>query len=189
MFLVEITAKILAAPIWRKSTKRRFRDKVKTFFYGFRVLTKARTIGKDFVCGNFSECSKNTFIGDNVRMNGVTIAGAGKVTIGNYVQFGEGILIICQNHNYDNDVTIPYGRNDIPKDVEFGDFAWIGSRSVILPGTKIGEGAIIQGGAVVHGEIPPYAIAGGNPAKVFKYRDKEHFTALKEQKSFLDYYN
>ena len=55
---------------------------------------------------------------------------------------------------------------------------------MILPGTKIGEGAIIQGGSVVHGEIPPYAIAGGNPAKVFKYRDIEHFKKLKAEGKF-----
>ena len=70
------------------------------------------------------------------------------------------------------------------KDVEIGDFVWLGSRVMILPGTKIGEGAIIQGGSVVHGEIPPYAIAGGNPAKVFKYRDKVHFEKLKAEGKF-----
>ena len=43
----------------------------------------------------------------------------------------------------------------------------IGSNVTILPGTTIGEGAIIQAGAVVHGEIPPCAIVGGNPAKDF----------------------
>ena len=50
---------------------------------------------------------------------------------------------------------------------------------------KIGEGAIIQGGAVVHGEIPPLAIAGGNPAKVFKYRNKEHYEQLKKENKFF----
>lgn len=47
-----------------------------------------------------------------------------------------------------------------------------------------GEGAIIQAGAVVVKDIPPYAIAGGNPAKVFKYRDKEHYETLKAQGKF-----
>jgi acetyltransferase-like isoleucine patch superfamily enzyme len=56
---------------------------------------------------------------------------------------------------------------------------------MILPGTHIGEGAIIQGGAVVHGDIPPFSIAGGNPAKVFKYRNKEHFEKLKNEKRFF----
>ena len=75
----------------------------------------------------------------------------------------------------------------IIKDVEIGDFVWIGTNVMILPGTKIGEGAIIQGGSVVHGEIPPLAIAGGNPCKVFKYRDKEHFEKLKAESKFLWY--
>ena len=70
------------------------------------------------------------------------------------------------------------------KDVTIDDFVWLGSRVTILPGTKIGEGAIIQAGSVVHGEIPPYAIAGGNPAKVFKYRDIEHFKKLKAEGRF-----
>ena len=93
--------------------------------------------------------------------------------------------MITQNHNYDHGTQIPYTPKDfIYKDIEIGDFVWVGSRVMILPGTKIGKGAIIQGGAVVHGEIPPYAIAGGNPAKVFKYRDKEHFDKLEKNKCF-----
>ena len=84
---------------------------------------------------------------------------------------------------------LPY--NDDPiinKDVIIEDFVWIGKRVTILPGTKIGEGAVIQAGAVVHGEIPSCAIAGGNPAKVFKYRDIEHYEKLKAEEKFLDEY-
>ena len=40
---------------------------------------------------------------------------------------------------------------------------------------------VIQAGSVVHGQIPDYAVIGGNPAKVIKYRDIEHFKKLKEQ--------
>lgn len=72
----------------------------------------------------------------------------------------------------------------IYKNVEIGDCVWLGSRVIILPGTKIGEGAIIQAGSVVHGDIPECAIVGGNPAKVFKYRDIEHYKNLKELKKF-----
>ena len=70
------------------------------------------------------------------------------------------------------------------KDVIIDSFVWIGSRVTLLPGTHIGEGAIIQGGSVVHGQIPPYSIAGGNPAKVFKQRNIEHFEKLKKEKMF-----
>lgn len=118
-------------------------------------------------------------------MNGIVIEGNGHVKIGNHFHSGNELLIITQNHDYDNGSAIPYAKGEhIYKDVEIGDFVWLGSRVMILPGTKIGEGAIIQGGSVVHGEIPPYAIAGGNPAKVFKYRDIEHFKKLKAECKF-----
>lgn len=47
---------------------------------------------------------------------------------------------------------------------------------------RIGGGAVIQSGAVVVSDILPYAIAGGNPAKVFKYRGIEHFKLFGEDK-------
>ena len=87
-------------------------------------------------------------------------------------------MIITQNHNYEGDA-IPYDTTLIIKDVVIGNNVWLGNRVIILGGVTIGEGAIIQAGAVVVKDIPPYAIAGGNPAKVFKYRDKEHYEALK----------
>ncbi len=73
---------------------------------------------------------------------------------------------------------IPYDKMDITKDVKIGDFVWFGSRVTVLPGVTIGEGAIIQAGAVVVRDVPSCAIVGGNPAKVFKYRNIEHFKLL-----------
>ena len=55
---------------------------------------------------------------------------------------------------------------------------------MILPGVKISEGSIIQAGSVVVNDIEKYAIAGGHPAKVFKYRDIEHYERLKSEKKF-----
>lgn len=93
-------------------------------------------------------------------------------------------MMITQNHNYDKGNAIPYDDTYIVKSIIIGDFVWLGSRVTILPGVKIGEGAIIQAGAVVSSDIPPYAIAGGNPAKVFKYRDVEHFKKMKVEKKY-----
>ena len=104
--------------------------------------------------------------------------------MGNYFRAGFDSLIISDNHNYKG-TDLPYDRTIIPKDTEIGDFVWIGARAIILAGSKIGEGAIIQAGAVVHGEIPPLAIAGGNPAIVFKYRDANHFRKIKQNKKDL----
>ena len=114
----------------------------------------------------------------------MVIRGGGKVIIGNYFHSGEECLMITQNHNYDKGNAIPYDDTYIYKSIIIEDFVWLGSRVTILPGVKIGEGAIIQGGSVVSSDIPPYAIAGGNPARVFKYRDIEHFRRLKKDKKF-----
>lgn len=142
-------------------------------------------VGKRVYCGGKTRLTRNTYLGDFCCFNGCEIHGKGKVTIGSHFHSGVELLIIAQNHNYDTGQHIPYSADDfVYKDIEIGDCVWIGSRVTILPGTKIGEGAIIQAGSVVHGEIPPCAIAGGNPAQVFKYRDKEHYYRLKEAKCF-----
>ena len=142
-------------------------------------------VGRDLWCGGKVLLTKNTHLGDCCSFNGCEIHGAGKVTIGSHFHSGVELLIIAQNHNYDGGAHIPYTPEDyVYKDIEIGDCVWVGSRVTILPGTKIGEGAIIQAGAVVHGDIPACAIVGGNPAKVFKYRDKEHYYKLKSEKAF-----
>lgn len=182
--MINLLSKLLTLLVFDKEKKKQRKKKIKTFFYGYKVIKNAAKIGDNLYVGGKSSVSKNTYLGNCVCFNGMQIQGAGKVTIGNYFHSGIECLIITQNHDYDTGDAIPYGSKFVYKDVEIGDFVWIGSRVMILPGTKIGEGAIIQGGAVVHGEIPPYAIAGGNPAKVFKYRDIEHFKKLKKEGKF-----
>lgn len=51
-----------------------------------------------------------------------------------------------------------------------GNDVWLGANSLVLKGVKIGDGAVIGAGAVVTKDVPPYAIVGGNPAKVIKMR-------------------
>lgn len=59
---------------------------------------------------------------------------------------------------------------DIPFDVEIGNDVWIGYGAMIAGPVKIGNGAVVAGGAVVTKDVPPYAIVGGVPAKVIRYR-------------------
>ena len=56
---------------------------------------------------------------------------------------------------------------------EIGEYAWICSRSIILPGVKVGEGAVVASGAVVTKDVPPYTIVGGVPAKVIGKRERK----------------
>ena len=58
-------------------------------------------------------------------------------------------------------------------DISVGDDVWIGYRAIILSNVNIGKGAVIAAGAVVTKDVPPYAIVGGMPAKIIRYRFPE----------------
>ncbi len=129
-----------------------------------------------------TKLNKRTHLGKNCSFNGLVIRADGKVVIGDNFHSGDDILFITRNHNYEGEA-LPY-KGYVYKDIIIGDNVWIGSRSTILPGITIGEGAIIQAGSVVVSDIPKYGIAGGHPAKVFKYRNKEHYETLKKEGKF-----
>ena len=156
--MINFISKLLTFYIPDKKIRQKVQTKIKNYIFGYNIYRRAKFIGDNFVIGRHSGVNKNTYIGNGVRFNGVFIEGSGTVKIGDYCQFGKDVVIISSNHDYDDGDTIPYGTKTIAIDTIIDSFAWIGSRVTILPGTKIGEGAIIQGGAVVHGEIPPYAM-------------------------------
>lgn len=182
--MIKFIAGLLTFYIPNRKLRKWIQSRIRTILFGYKVLPKAAKVGKNLHIGGKTVVNKNTYIGDYCSFNNLIISGEGKVIIGNYFHSGIECLIIAQNHNYEGE-KIPYDETYIYKDIIIDDFVWLGSRVMILPGTHIGEGAIIQGGSVVHGKIPPYAIAGGNPAKVFKYRDIEHFKKLKSEGKFL----
>jgi len=109
--------------------------------------------------------------------------GGGKIVIGNYFHSGIECMMICQNHNYEGEC-IPYDSTYIMKTITIGDCVWLGNRVIIIGSVNIGEGAIIAAGAVVTKDVPPLAIVGGNPAKVIKYRDRDHYFKLKAEGKF-----
>ena len=179
-FMVLQIAKLATCLIPKKSLRKKLQLDIQHYFFGKKIKKRAKKCGSNLIVNTPSFINNNTYIGNYVGLNGVEIHGQGNCYIGNHVIIAPETIILTDNHNYEGE-TIPYDKKYIYKDVVIDDFVWIGSRVTILPGTHIGEGAIIQAGAVVHGEIPPYAIAGGNPAKVFKYRDIEHFKKLKAE--------
>ena len=77
----------------------------------------------------------------------------------------------------------PFGERGNRGDTVVGNDVWIGQNATILPGVHIGDGAIIGANTVVAKDIPPYAIAVGNPAVIKKYRfDEETIKLLLELK-------
>lgn len=148
-------------------------------FFTFWVRRRASQVGPGLKVNWISSVTSRTILGDNVNFNGMKILGHGKVTIGDNFHSGEDCLIITSNHNFDSGETIPYDGTNIIKDTKIEDNVWLGSRVVILPGVSLGEGCIAQAGSVIVKDVPPCAIVGGNPAVVFKYRDKDHYYKLK----------
>ena len=94
----------------------------------------------------------------------------GPLRIGENVMMGPDVTILSQTHNIER-TDIPMGKQGMREaEVSIGNDVWIGMRSIIMPGVKIGDGAVIGAGAVVTKDVPDYAIVGGVPARIIKYR-------------------
>ena len=158
--------------------------KILKFFYTKKVSFQAYKVGKRLIVNGKSSVTKGTIIGDFVNFNGMYINGVGSVKIGNYFHSGVDCLLICSNHDYKGS-KIPYDDTHVKKKIIIEDFVWMGSKVTVLGNVRIGEGAIIQAGAVVTSDIPKYGIAGGNPAKVFMFRNEAHFEDLKSKGQFF----
>lgn len=154
------------------------------WLFHYIVCSKAKGHGKVKI-RRYSTVNRGTVLGDQISIGGIHIVGKGNCYIGNYVHIGTDCQILTDYHNYDGGSKIPYDETWVVEDVIVGDFVWLGNNVIILAGVTIGEGAIIQAGSVVVNDIPPLAIAGGHPAKVFKFRDIDHFQKLKREGKFL----
>jgi len=117
-----------------------------------------------------AEFDANVTLGNNSGI-GIRATIGSEVYIGDDVMMGPDCIIYTANHRFDR-VDIPMREQGFlgVRPVVIGNDVWIGGRVIILPGVRIGEGAIIGAGSVVSKDVPPYAIVGGVPAKVIKYR-------------------
>lgn len=109
---------------------------------------------------------------------------SGGVRIGRYFHPGRGLTIFSTNHNYVFGTRIPYDSTVIEKPVTIEDFVWCGANVTIVPGVRVGEGAVIAAGSVVTKDVPRCAVIGGNPACILKFRDIERFDDLKAKNLF-----
>ena len=160
--------------LWRK-----VRGMFCTFWLKKQVVSCGNYIGAARV-PRISRLAK-VHIGHNCSFNGMTISGKGDVKIGNYFHSGTNVKIMLGSHDYEYGDKIPYGTHYTEKNVVIDDFVWLGSDVTISGNVHIGEGVIVAIRSVVVKDVPPYAIVGGNPAKVIKYRNIEQFKKLKEE--------
>ncbi|WP_297185831.1 acyltransferase [uncultured Porticoccus sp.] len=161
--------------IWRK---------LLAFGYRRKVALECKSYGSGLSVNFLSGVTSSTRLGRNVNFNGMAIRGKGEVMIGDNFHSGQACLMITDIHNYDTGNAIPYDNTLIIKNIIIEDNVWLGDRVIILGGVTLGEGALIQAGSVVTKDVPKYAIAGGHPAKVFKFRDIEHYEKLKAEGRF-----
>jgi len=175
---------MLCRGVWRRLMSL-FDEK---FIYQYEVESSVGKHGVglkvNYQCKGFH---KNVFLGDYVNFNGMKLLGLGRLEIGDYFHSGEDLTIITSNHNYDEPSvkSIPYSKDRIDKSVIIGNFVWIGFDVTILPGVSIGEGVVVAAGSVVVKDVPDFAVVGGNPAKILKYRNIDQFKKLKSERKFF----
>ncbi len=129
---------------------------------------------------------QNIIFHDNISLgNNCLIDGTGGLEIESNVISSSDLTILTSSHNFKEPNALPYGTDYITKPVHIGKNVWFGMRVIILPGVKIGEGAVIGAGSIVTKEIPPLAIVGGNPAIIIGYRDKEKYEKAKKNNILL----
>lgn len=109
---------------------------------------------------------KNITIGeDSIVGDHVFLDGRAPLTIGDHVDIASQVLIYNSEHNLQSE---DFSATCAPVTIE--DYVFIGPRAIILPGVKIGKGAIVAAGAVVTEDVPEFTIVGGVPAKVISER-------------------
>ncbi len=119
-------------------------------------------------------------IGENTIISGECIFDARQgISIGSCVNIANEVFIYTMEHDIDDPFFAATGGS-----VVIEDYAYIGPRVTILPGVRIGYGAVVGAGAVVTKDVPPYMFVGGVPAKVIRERSHDLRYKLSYAKRF-----
>ena len=168
----------------------------KILAYRFRKKWRKRNADNFTLINKYTFDSSKVFVGKgtygelNIKQFEKTCC---KLSIGNYCSIAPEVDFLTDGeHSYKGISTYPFATRYFDKtidtlskgDITIGDDVWIGFRSTIMSGVHIGQGAVVAAGAVVTKDVPPYAIVGGVPAKVIKYRFSSEII---EQLLQLDY--
>lgn len=129
--------------------------------YGLRIGKHSYIhMGARFYFPKNISIGRGTIIGDHCFLDG-----RAKLSIGDHVDIASEVMIYNSEHDINSE-----GFDPIEEPVEIDDYVFIGPRTVILPGVKIGKGAVVAAGAVVTSDVKPFEIVGGVPAKVIGER-------------------
>ena len=109
-------------------------------------------------------------VGNDTKIGtGTFLDGRAPLLIGDHVDIASEVMIYNSEHDLESS-----GFSAVEEKVEIGDYVFIGPRAIILPGVKIGKGAVVAAGAVVTKEVEEFAIVGGVPAIVIGERKNKN---------------
>jgi acetyltransferase-like isoleucine patch superfamily enzyme len=119
-------------------------------------------------------------VGSNVLIHaGAYLDGEGGIRIGDNFVAARNLSILSSSHNFESPEQLPWDEGKVLREVVIEANVWVGLNVTIIPGVRVGEGAVIAAGAVVTKDVPACAVVGGNPARVLKYRDQARYAELK----------
>lgn len=137
---------------------------VRSFFFGLSGVKVGRGskihVGARFFKPSGVVIGEGSVIGDHVFLDG-----RAPLSIGNNVDIASQVLIYNSEHNIE---ASDFRARELPVSIE--DYCFVGPRAIVLPGVRIGKGAIVAAGAVVTKNVADFAVVGGVPAKVIGRR-------------------
>lgn len=120
-----------------------------------------------------------------------------KLVIGNYVSIAPDVtFFLGVNHQINTATTFPFYSKLIKRSpidaisngpVVIEDEVWIGTGALIFSGVRVGKGAIIAAGSIVTKDVAPYAIVGGNPAKLIRFRFTQEIIDILKPICFVNF--
>lgn len=132
----------------------------------------------------------------NITVQSLYVTPDEKLVIGNYVSIAPDVtFFLGVNHQVNTATTFPFYSKLIKRSpidaisngpIVVEDEVWIGTGARIFSGVRIGKAAIIAAGAIVTKDVPPYAIVGGNPAKLIRYRFSDDIVRILQPIYFAD---
>lgn len=124
---------------------------------------RGASIGRLVVLGNVEASGNfaNLSVGDETALGKCVVALHDQVTIGKRVVINDGCILLTASHLM---IDPTWAQKKAP--IVIGDYAWIATNAILLPGVTVGRGSVIGAGAVVRGDVPDYGVVLGNPAQL-----------------------
>jgi acetyltransferase-like isoleucine patch superfamily enzyme len=169
---------MLAATRKSKTNARHVLMALRTVWQEWRHLLRIHRLGATFGC-EISPKARFTGPDDAIEIGAGTVINAycnirfrsGRVAIGRNVLFAQNVTLLANTHRYKDRAAPILAQGVEVGDVTIGDDVWLGVNAVVMPGVRIGSGAVIGANAVVTRDVGAYEVWAGNPAVKINARE------------------